>query len=433
MYSQSHIATSKHSIPKLHSIDKQVDHILLSQVLPTTDIMAAYDATRDQSRFSKVLLAPNIFDRPLRPSDVTEYIKDGVQCAELNRGVAAKLWDGTSSTTTWPQLIINLLAIMTMSQYVVCAAQYKSARSLRELRPIIPVDHLTSIGAPFPSIVLLQRHSGENPFFVNKDMSLDDIVSLHDRLQYIGKITLCWIDFTANQCIYRDSFRRWGWTHWESIQPMRKKDTSLRKLLRAIGSYTNAATNAYFAGDRRLCGYEAEFDYSPNGHGKLGALQALCGAAPENPANPTPSCIQCGNPCRDMILHPGQSAYCRAHPTFDPYIPSTNLHEYIDASYDNTEALLPPPPPASPVAGAVDVHCLAGYARREQHHAFVPRDLPAETQDVEMVDVSATNNDGTTDVTDEEMAAWMARIRLNERDAIREYVENDARRYLERK
>ncbi|KAJ7756496.1 hypothetical protein DFH07DRAFT_773193 [Mycena maculata] len=427
----SSVAPSTH-IPKIHPIDKTLDNFLLSQALPTKDIMAACDAVRKQSRSSRILQAPNIFDRPLRPADVTEYDHDGVHYAELNPNVAIKLWNG----------------LLVTAHYILAAAQHTTARSIRELRSFVPVDHLTSLGVPFPTIVTLKRHSGVNPFFANKHLTLEDLGNLYDRLQYTGRIALFWIDFTANQSIHHDSFGRWGWDHYNSLQPNRKKDTSLQRLLRAIGAYTSEARKAYFAGDEKFHSYNTDFDYSTTGHGKLGALQTLC-SAPENPGNPKPipTCTECGNPCRDMILHPGkskysenswnrrltpttgESAYCRAHPTFDPYIPIMNPHQYIDASFDNTDALLPLAPPSSPV----DAHSLAGYSRRDQHHAFIPCDLPTIDEDVEMVDVSAVKNDGTTDISDADMAAWVARVKLDERDAVRKYNKEAADRFSQTK
>ncbi|KAJ7171604.1 hypothetical protein C8R43DRAFT_944210 [Mycena crocata] len=367
---------SKHSIPKMHGIDINVDNFLLTQVLPTIDIMAAFDASSDQKRLNNSSYANTILSRPLTTSDIIEYTsKEGFRVGELNRNVGAKLWNE----------IINI------SHFILAGAQHKTSKSISDLGPIIPKDHLTSLQVPFPSIVLLRRHSGANPFFVNATMGAEEIATLYRRLQYVGKIALCWVDYTTNQCIYRDSFGRWKWTHYNQIQPARKNDTRIRRLLRAIGGYTETATQGYFGGDEKFVGYDADFDYSPTGH--------------------------------------GESAYCRAHPNYDPYVIVNNPMEYIDASFDNTDALLPVPPPSSPAPIPIDAHTLAGYARCEPHPAFAPFPLPTVDEDVEMMD-AADDQKGQKEVTDEEMAIWMSRIQLNERLGSRNVQAEEARRWL---
>ncbi|KAJ7705117.1 hypothetical protein B0H16DRAFT_1482449 [Mycena metata] len=343
---------SKYSIPKMHGIDINVNNFILTQVLPTADIRAAFDASCDQKRISRATYSSTIFARALRPTDITTTYKNGVMVAELNRNIAAKLWK----------------ALLTIVHYVQAAARHKTARSIAELGPVIPKDHLTSLQVPFPSFSLLLRHSGANPFFVNPTMGPDEIATLWTQLQYVGKIALCWIDYTTYQCIYRDSFARWNWTHFEALQPLRKSETGLRRMLRAVGDYTSKATEAYFAGDERFFGYEADFDYSPTGHGKLGALRVIC-QDPEDPVEPAPTCIECGNSCCDMILHPGKS----------------------------------------------NILFLFSYADTNTY--------------VEMKDVSDEQQEGK-DLTDEQMAEWMSKIKLEERLATRRSYTQEADRYL---
>ncbi|KAJ7125558.1 hypothetical protein C8R43DRAFT_958512 [Mycena crocata] len=390
--------TERYSVARLGQPDRDIDQAVLNLALPNGTEMVHSDNTGLSSGSHNTLILadiPWVFKRAITENDITFYTKQGTRYGKLNIDTAFLLWN----------------AVLNIVNFILAAAQPEVSDS-RDLMTAIPYITLNALQFSFPQLLFLKRHSGTNPFFAEDDMPVTKLVQLYHDLQYGGRVTLKWIMESTERCIYRDVMGRWDWDHWRMLQDQ-KVDLDLASVdsfLVQRGFAAKVSRAYYFAGlDVK------ELVSQTPATSSLTTDFTVAGSAPSDHPN-YHSRTMYGNPIREMVLHPEVSSYCRAHPNFNPFAISADPFNPIDASYDNTDALLglppavPPPTPTSSINNPdPSAHCLAGYARSES--AFTLASLPDSDSDIEMVDAESESGEAR-EVDAEEMTAWMQKLHL---------------------
>ncbi|KAJ7610037.1 hypothetical protein DFH06DRAFT_1346174 [Mycena polygramma] len=371
----------------LGSHDRDIDRAVLDVALPDAAQMVDNDSDGLSFGPGSLLKAdsvPWVFRQPITEDDISIYFKDGVRYGKVNTAKAFNLWE----------------AIHDLTDFILAAAQ-PEVFDARALKPVLPQIVFNALHLQFPRLLYLKRHSGMNPLLAEEDIPVTELVKLYYNLQFGGRLALKWILHATETCVYQDMLGRWDWDHWRVLKAMMTPPPlgSLRYFLENRGIAAKLSRNYYFAGrDPKEWAQQATVDAS--------TMISVAGAAPSgNPDHGSRSCHE--NTNREMVLHPEVSSYCRAHPTFNPFAIHTDPFNPIDASYDNTDAILGTVPASTPIPinnPDPSAHCLAGYARGEK--AFSSASLP--DGDVEMTDVESE----AEEIDAEEMTVRMQKLQL---------------------
>ncbi|KAJ7290739.1 hypothetical protein C8J57DRAFT_1493451 [Mycena rebaudengoi] len=387
------------TICPLGSHDREIDQALIELAVPDGAEMADYDLNHRSYQgqagqdFNDI---PSVFRRPITTNDFIPYIKDGMRCARIYPVIATELWE----------------ALLLILEFILAAGQ-PTVGDMHKLRAVIPYINFNALQLSYPPILFLKRHSGDNPFYAEQDMSTSAVVQLYHDLQYCGRISLEWIMHASNRTVHRDVNKRWDWDHLRALSNPTKAGEprgDLAWVLEKRGFVSMLGREYYFAGDMGKSVVEntdLEDIYR----------KRLVSAGSGYPGDNRGSITHHDNLERAMILHPEFSSYCRAHPSFNPFATHTDLNNLVDASYDNTDALLgqalPPAPPPTPINNPdPSAHCLSGYARAERPASFAPWTLPDGDSDIQMSDVEEEST-GAVQMDDSRMALWMHNLHLN--------------------